>query len=422
MLASLDVPTLPASHLDRTLHWVNSALVFWFLAFLITGPKASYATSALLLLSLATLPITTRTAPRIWKQASPWLVGLGVYCAYQIIYRLIDGGLDARTDPPARYLGAIPIVFYLSRYGFRIEALWAGLSVGCIIGGAAGMQEVLVDGASRAQAGHHPIAYGSLLALMSMTGLYFASVARTHIWRALLAAGVIAGLIGVLLSGTRGLYPALAACFAYIGYRQIKRLGIPFKAVALIVCASLAVIIAIASQIPAVQKRFEQTQSEYSRISKGSLETSFGHRLQMWHAGLYIISQRPLLGLGPDVTRRLDFAHKFMEENKHNKSVLTRYDHLHNLYLNEAATYGLLGLAALATLLYGALGGLKGDARNLMTIIVLIILVEGLTETVLNHHRFMMAFVMLATMLRASQLNCASPASQTASGAGPAPR
>lgn len=422
MLASQHLPTHFSSPFERALHWTNSALVFWFFAFLITGPKASYATSALLALSLVTLPLTVRTAPRVWKQASPWLIGLSGYCAYQIIYRLIDGGLDARIDPPARYLGAIPIVFYLSRYAFRIEALWAGLAAGCIIGGVVGMQEVLIDGAPRAQAGHHPIAYGSLLALMSMAGLYFATVAKTHMWRILLGAGVIAGLIGVLLSGTRGLYPALVACFSYIGYRQIKRLGIPFKTVALAVCASLAVMASIASQIPAVQKRLEQTQSEYSRISKGNLETSFGHRLQMWHAGFYIVSQRPLLGLGPDVEKRLDFARSFMEENKHNKSVLTRYDHLHNLYINEAATFGLIGLAALAAFLYGALGRLTGDARSVIMLAAIIILVEGLTETVLNHHRFMMAFVMLATILRASQFTCASPASQAASDAGPAPK
>lgn len=422
MVANLDSHALPVSPLDRTLYRVNSALVFWFFAFLITGPKTSYATSTLLALSLVTLPFTMRTVPKVWKQTSPWLIGLGSYCAYQIIYRLIDGGLDARIDPPARYLGAIPIVFYLSRYGFRIEALWAGIAAGCIIGGIAGMQEVLINGASRADAGHHPIAYGSLLALLSMAGLYFVTTARAHMWRALLAAGAIAGLIGVVLSGTRGLYPALIVCFAYIGYRQIKRIGVPFKTVALVVCTSLTVLAVLAAQIPAVQKRVEQTQSEYNRISKGNLETSFGHRLQMWHAGLYIISQRPVFGLGPDVTRRLDFAREFMEEKKHNKSVLTRYDHLHNLYINEAATFGLAGLAALVALLYSAFTRLAGDVRHVMTIAVLIILVEGLTETVLNHHRFMMAFVMLATILRASQLIHAPPASQSASDADLAPR
>ena len=42
-----------ASLVERTLYGFNSVLVFWFFAFLITGPKSSLATTALLILSLA---------------------------------------------------------------------------------------------------------------------------------------------------------------------------------------------------------------------------------------------------------------------------------------------------------------------------------------------------------------------------------
>ena len=84
------------SPLERTLHSVNSVLVFWFFACLITGPKNSHATTALLALSLVTLPATLRIVPRIWNQAAPWLVGLSVYCAYQIAY-LKAAGLPLKT-------------------------------------------------------------------------------------------------------------------------------------------------------------------------------------------------------------------------------------------------------------------------------------------------------------------------------------
>lgn len=420
-----------ASLVERTLYGFNSVLVFWFFAFLITGPKSSLATTALLILSLATLPVTVRMAPRIWAVAAPWLIGLGAYCAYQIAYRLIDGGMDARLDPPARYLGAIPVLFYLSRYRFNIKALWAGLAIGCIVGGMAGIHEVFVDGAARAGVGHHPIAYGSILALMAMATLYVLSNAKTLALRLLLSAGVIAGLSGVLLSGTRGLYPALAACIAYITYRQFKKREIPTRTILLTIVATLAFIAVIASQIPGVQKRFEQTHSEITRISKGNLETSFGHRLQMWHAGLYIISERPIFGLGPDIKQRLPFARDFMDEHKYNKSVLTRYDHLHNLFINEAASFGLVGLTVVGGLLIGAIRGLGGEGRGVIALAIIIILLEGLTENVLGHQRFLMAFVILATILRAwqiaieslgSNVTSDSQASPKACGGGQAPR
>lgn len=390
----------PATPLERTLYVINSALVCWFFTFLVTGPKSSYATTALLALSLLTLPATARTAPKVWDKAAPWLLGLGIYCIYQIIYRLIDGGFEARIDPPARYLGAIPILFYLARYGFCIHALWAGLALGCLIGGVAGAQEVLIEGAERASAGHHPIAYGSILTLMSMGSLYSATITRAATWRTLLSIGFIIGLAGALLSGTRGLYPALAICVFFIGHRKLQEQGIKKIKIFIPLTLISTAIALIATQVPSIQKRFQETLWEYDRISQGNLESSFGNRLQMWDAGLFIISKNPIFGLGPDISKRPTFAAAFMQEKKHDIVVLTRYDHLHNLYINEAATFGLIGLMALGTLFYGALRKTSGPSYDMIALALIIILLEGLTETILNHHRFMMAFVILVTLIR----------------------
>ena len=151
----------------------------------------------------------------------------------------------------------------------------------------------------------------------------------------------------------------------------------------------------------------------------------------MWHAGLYIISQRPIFGLGPEVKKRLPFTQDFMAANKYNKSVLTRYDHLHNLFINEAASFGLAGLAVLGGLLFGAIRGVRGEARGVITLALIIILIEGLTENVLGHQRFLMAFVILATVIRARQIVTESrekqiipdlQANPAACGGDPAPR
>lgn len=394
--------------LDRALHALNSVLVFWFFAFAVSGPKASHATTALLALSLATLPATMRKGREIWEQAAPWLIGLSAYCAYQIAYRLLDSGLDARFDPPARYLGAIPILFHLARYGFRIEALWAGIAAGCLVGGTAGIHEVLFDGVARAGAGHHPIAYGSMLALLTMTALHGATTATPPLWRITLCAGVVAGLAGILLSGTRGLYPVLATCVALICYWHLRRRAISPRRLVLAIAGPLVAVTAIALQVPTVEQRIEETRQEYVQLSDGNLETSFGHRLQMWHVGIFIITERPLFGLGPHVSARLPFARSFIAENGYNEAVLTLYDHLHNLFINEAATFGLVGLALLVLLLHGALGRMNGPSREVLMIAVLVISLEGLTETVLNHQRFMILFVMLATVLRAQQIAAGS--------------
>lgn len=399
----------PGDRLERTLHIANSALVFWFFAFLITGPKNSHATTALLALSLVTLPATLRIVPRIWNQAAPWLVGLSVYCAYQIAYRLIDGGLDARIDPPSRYLGAIPILFYLARYGFDINALWAGMAVGSIIGGVAGAHEVWVEGLPRAGVGHNPIAYGTILALLAMTSLYGVTICRANRWKVVLFAAYLVGLTGVLLSGTRGLYAPLAVCTILIGYRALKNTGLSRPVIALVKAGVLAAIIAAASQIPSMQQRFEETRWEYAQSRSGNLETSLGYRVQMWHLGLHLISQHPLFGVGPDPLERQAIAQDFIVEHRYNPEVLTAYNHLHNQYINEAATFGLVGLVALGGLLYGAIGRSSGALRSPIAITLTIILFEGLTETILQHHRLMMAFVILSTLLRAQLSTVTTP-------------
>lgn len=399
-------PVLPTgmSAMERGLRYVNSALIFWFFAFLVTGPKNSYATSALLVLSILTLPLSAGHLRTTLKRGAPWMLGIAIYCLYQIARRIVDGGLSAQTDPPARFLGAIPIFIYLARYGFKIEALWAGLVAGCAIGGVAGLQEVIVDGAQRAGVGHHPIAYGSLLGFMGMGCLYAATIYKHMLWRVVLIAAAAMGVIGVLYSGTRGLYPALAACMAYIGYGVLKNRGLSRRTIIAATIGSIALVSTIAWQLPSVQKRAQETLSEYQRISQGNLETSIGHRIQMWHTALFIVSERPVFGLGLDTEKRKALSLDFLKEHHYKPSVLTRYDHLHNLYLNEAAAFGLVGLATLLGLLFGAIHGTSPPFRGAIAVILILIAVEGLSETVLNHNRLTMAFVILVTALRAHSL------------------
>lgn len=403
MMFPSEPPTVNSA-MARGLRYVNSALIFWFFAFLVTGPKSSYATSALLVLSILTLPLSAGQLRTTLKRSAPWMLGIAIYCLYQIAHRIVDGGLGAQTDPPARFLGAIPIFVYLARYGFKIEALWAGLAAGCAIGGVAGVQEVIVNGAQRAGLGHHPIAYGSLLGLMGMSCLYAATIHRHMLWRAVLLAAAAIGIIGVLYSGTRGLYPALAACIAYIGYGVLKKRGLSCSTIIVATIASISLVSAIAWQLPSVQKRAQETLTEYKRLSQGNLETSIGHRIQMWHSGLFMVSQSPVFGLGLDTEKRKAVSLGFLKEHKYNPSVLTRYDHLHNLYLNEAAAFGLVGLATLLGLLFGAIRGTSPPYRGAIAVALILVAIEGLSEAVLNHNRLTMAFVILVTVLRAHSL------------------
>ena len=387
--------------LDSTLYAANSLLLFWFFAFVIAGPKYSIATSTLLALALLSLPLTVRTHRSLFQQLPLWLIGLVIYCAFHIGYRLIAQSDHTRIDPPARYLGIVFAYFHLARYGFSLPVLHLGIALGCIIGGLSGIHEVVVQGADRAGAGLNPIAYGTTVALLAMSCLHIATLYRNRLIISLLGVCTLIGLAGVFYSGTRGLYPAIAISLLYLGYNIARWQRVPrLKFMAITVCVA-SLIGVLASQIPVLENRIDQTQLEFAKLINGDLASSAGQRLQMWHIGSYLFSQHPLLGLGPNVDARLAASQDFISLNGYDPAVLTSYDHLHNQYLNEAATSGLLGLAVLLVLLLSAAHNLPKAQRSMMIGVLLILMIEGLTETVLNHQRIMMVFALLCTALHA---------------------
>jgi len=77
-------------------------------------------------------------------------------------------------------------------------------------------------------------------------------------------------------------------------------------------------------------------------------DTSNYDRLCMAEAGLHIIAERPLLGIGPEMVRRRYPIYR------HPTAPRPNVPHLHNSYLSLAAERGLLSLAAMLALLGGA--------------------------------------------------------------------
>jgi len=387
--------------LENTLYVINSALLLWFFAFVIAGPKYSIATSTLLALSLLSLPLTIRTHPDLFRQLPPWLLGLGLYCLFHIGYRLLSHSEQLRIDPPARYLGAVLAYVHLARYGFSLHALHAGIALGCLIGGFAGIHDVLIQGAERAGVGLNPIAYGTTVALLAMACLHIATQYRNRLLIGLLGVSALIGLAGVSYSGTRGLYPAIAIGLLYLGYRLARRHRISRVRFISITAGMACLIGMLAYQVPVLENRIDQTRLEYAELLNGNFSSSAGQRLQMWHIGFYLFGEHPWLGLGPEVDDRLTASQAFVTRHGYDPAVLTNYDHLHNQYLNEAATTGIVGLAVLLYLLWSATQRLPTDQRSLIVGVVLILIIEGLTETVLNHQRIMMAFTLLTTALHA---------------------
>lgn len=388
------------------LYHFNSLAVFWFFAFVIVGPKYTLATSALLVLSVITLPGKVAEVRVALRDQLPWVLGLTIYCVYHVVYRYLEGVPLDKLDPPFRYLAAIPILVYLQIYRFSATALGLGAAVGCFIGGGAGIYEVLSGQAARAGTtiAHHPIPYGTLVTLLAMCALYGATIASKIGLRAVLALGAGVGLVAAFYSGTRGLYPAILLAVSYLGYRNLRARNIGRGRIALTVAATSMIIAVTAYQLPAVEKRIALTASEVTKISGGNLNTSFGHRLQMWHTAAYLFSEEPVFGAGFDKSARSAKAAGFLAEHGYHRKLLDIYDHLHSEYLHTLAAYGTTGFIVLLALLLGAIRGLPATGNAPTAMVLIVIAVESLTEAVFVDTKLTTAFIFFVTALRAQTL------------------
>lgn len=93
------------------------------------------------------------------------------------------------------------------------------------------------------------------------------------------------------------------------------------------------------------------TRYELGQLLRGHVEDSFGSsRIQIWHACLSLLRERPLLGGGPGTAAlRLDIAYsRYVPET--GQTLRSFVDNCHNVYLAVAVNSGCLALAALLIL------------------------------------------------------------------------
>ncbi|ALN73008.1 O-antigen ligase [Aureimonas sp. AU20] len=148
--------------------------------------------------------------------------------------------------------------------------------------------------------------------------------------------------VPILLSGTR-------AAFVIVGLAALVDLvrlfgrgfGRPSKRVVALALVGLALLSYPAGLI--VSDRFESGVTEMRSFEEtGKVTGSVDVRIVMWRSALAVIGEHPLLGVGG--TSKMAAAG---EKAGANGYMVTYYQHLHNLFLDEAISSGLIGLALL---------------------------------------------------------------------------
>lgn len=97
----------------------------------------------------------------------------------------------------------------------------------------------------------------------------------------------------------------------------------------------------VMSKYNVVSERIDYTLHEYQQVSQGNMDTSIGLRLQMYQAGIDFFVDSPLLGIGGDKEDNLDKL-SFIPTASGEQFIVNA--HLHNNYIDKAASSGLVGV------------------------------------------------------------------------------
>jgi O-antigen ligase len=259
-------------------------------------------------------------------------------------------------NKPLRYLLAVPCLLYALRFPPRRDWLLAGLAIGAASGGLKALYDVLFLGLERpwitARQSSNAIQLGNLSALFGlMCWLQVMVFWRRWGWPLCLTLLVCCGLglLGSLLSETRGGWVAVALCLPVLFWLLARHVS---RRRALGGLALLAVLLLPLGWhlAPKLEQRLDWAIHEVTTYQEtGDANTSVGQRLDHWKLAWAMGLDRPLTGWGEagyvtEKTRRVAAGQA--------SPVLLDFGHTHNELLDQFVKRGLIGVAGLAAL-YG---------------------------------------------------------------------
>jgi probable O-glycosylation ligase (exosortase A-associated) len=162
-------------------------------------------------------------------------------------------------------------------------------------------------------------------------------------WRPLAASGAVLLLVTQVLTGSRGALLGLLAALGWLWWTSRLRLALLFVGLPVLVAGYFA--------LP------DQYKQRYASITHNEMDESSQGRIRAWTAGLHMVVDRPLFGVG---IHCFGIAHA-TGFSAGRKSWLEA----HNLYIQVLAELGLVGAVAFFAFLYGMLRLNRDTARQL---------------------------------------------------------
>ncbi len=358
---SLAEELLPIEASERRRRFFSAAS--WLYAGHLLGVFALALSNALIGLAALVLPFGVSLRAFPWRRYAPILLPLGVY------YLLLVLSVAASYEPEISFgelgdvarLATLVFALLLARGEKPARRMVGGLLLVASLLAFAGMVQLLagegdIDHRIRGPFSHYMTYSGVLLMcdLLLLARLSTPGAARRP-WSWLAFAVINAAILGTL---TRGAWVALL--LTVIGLFAARR---PRWLLAGLPAALLFVGLA---PVPLLHRALSITDLR---------DTSNYDRLCMLQAGLSMVAERPLLGLGPDVVKR-----RYPIYRNDTAPRLT-VPHLHNSFLQLAAERGLPSLLVYLWMMAASLicawrqlkaqGGMAGPRADLLLGVIL---------------------------------------------------
>jgi O-antigen ligase len=438
----LNAPDYPSQSWMRTdINWRTlSVRQVWLAGLLFSFPLLSLVTSfgiglssfLFLASALYYLRDSHSTLLRHWPQTR-WVVyaflahlGFALFC-----WATRGAGLHI-LEAPARMLFAMSAMLVVQIGRPWRGTLWWGVAGGALAAACfAAWQRWLLD-MPRPGGMMNPITFGDLSLCLALLAL--ASALDVRSLRTPLAApiGVLAGIAGSLLSGSRGGWIVLP--FAVALFMRQRRFISRRTAVALPVLACLLFTLAYVVPQTGVSERMAIGIRDVAGYLNGNTSaTSLSVRLELWKAAAMLIYEHPVTGL--DTAAYKQQMHDWVARGLLDQAVFAPPEpsHLHNDVLQVLVTKGVPGFLAWAGTLLAPLlffsARLKqsrraGECNAAALAGVLVVLAYfgfGLTEVIFWSLKACLFYALLVFILMGSCLNAQEDAALAASPSQAAP-
>ena len=335
-----------------THHRLTSLAAFLIPALALWLPSGyAYGTALLLLGALLATPQWIKApVPR----SAWWLAGAIALMALTWLHGSDwDKGASV-LNKPLRYALALPCLFYALRFPPRHAWLLAGIAVGAACGGLRALYDVQVLGLERpwitAEQSGNAIQLGNLSGLFGLM-CWLQLMVYWPRWRWPLRLALLAccelGLLGSLLSQTRGGWLALALCMPVLFWLLARWVSQRRAGGGALLLCVLMVPLGI-HMWPVLEKRLDWAIADVTTYQNtGAANTSIGQRLDHWQLALAMGRDRPLTGWG-DAGYVSEKARRVAAGEA--SPVVLEFGHTHNEVIDQFVKRGLIGVGGLAVL------------------------------------------------------------------------